>query len=201
VRFETLVAGEARQVDGPFYGVKVLSADPTQGATLTVTDIVWSLAVLPSLAQTVDRLIAKGPLVLVLAEDSDDDLKAMSAAPQPAAVTRTVYDSGAVAGGAAINSPVLDTSRLGAITIRADNLAGAANRTLSVNLLEEDGVTVVEPLSQVVNLGTRGLFAIGPAVGAAGITAAWSVLVSPRLSLSLALGGAQVGRLIVVGRP
>jgi hypothetical protein len=201
MRFETLVVGEARQLDGPFYGVKVLNADPTQGATLTVNDVTWSLLVLPSESKRIDRMKATGPMVLVVAENIDDDVRTMAAAPQPAVLTRTVYDSGNVAAGALIQPAALDVSRLATVIVRADNLAGVAARNLTMTLLEEDGLTVVEALPvQVVALGTRSLFAFGPAVTATGLTAAWSLL-APKLSLSLAAGGAQVGRLIVVGRP
>lgn len=91
MRFETLVAGEPRQVDGPFYGVKVLAADPAQGATLIVDGLAWPVSVLPAWAGDVGRVVATGPCILALATDEDEDLSKMTTSPAPPTQTLSTW--------------------------------------------------------------------------------------------------------------
>jgi hypothetical protein len=81
VRFETIPAGEARQFDGPWFGVRVLSAG--EGAAVAADRIALPLSVLPSYRAEIGTLTCTGPIVLALADDEDEDVNAASATPQP----------------------------------------------------------------------------------------------------------------------
>lgn len=60
--------------------------------------------------------------------------------------SRVLYDSGSVAAGAQIQTPVLDlsTARVGEIQIIIDNTAGTALRDLTLTSYLEDGVTTID---------------------------------------------------------
>jgi hypothetical protein len=84
VRFETIPAGETRQINGPYFGVRVLVAG--EGAALVVDRIAMPVpAVLPSLESEVDTLIATGPITFVLGERPGEDLARANATPAPPA--------------------------------------------------------------------------------------------------------------------
>lgn len=105
MRFEDVPAGESRQINGPLWGVRVLSAGV--GAALLVDRSPVPVASLlltlraPE-ARPYDRLNMTGPIVLQIAETPDDDLSAAGVAPPVAIVTPTwtpqILNAGPVGG-------------------------------------------------------------------------------------------------------
>lgn len=83
MRFETLAAGETRQIDGPLFGVKVLSIDPSNGGAIAVDRVWLPTSVLVSLRKEIDRLNLAGPIIVAVADDEQDDLTNASASAAP----------------------------------------------------------------------------------------------------------------------
>ena len=121
------------------------------------------------------------------------------------AITHT-YDSGDVAAGAAIDSDVPEFGSAEAVTAYVNN-AGAVTRALTVDLLADDGVTVLMTWAPTaVAAGAKCAFAIGygatakGAEGAAGSVGILTVGPTRKLRFRLAAGGAAVGRVTAIGR-
>lgn len=81
MRFETIPAGESRQLDGPWFGVRVLSAG--DAASVQVDRLVLPMSVLAAYRRRIETVIATGPVVLALADAADEDVGALTASPQP----------------------------------------------------------------------------------------------------------------------
>lgn len=82
MRFEELSAGESRQINGPLFGVRVLSSGA--GSAVLVDRVALPLLSLLSLpaprGRPFDRLNLTGPIVVQIAEAEEDELNATSAA-------------------------------------------------------------------------------------------------------------------------
>lgn len=81
MRFETIPSGETRQLDGPWFGVRVLAAG--DGASVAVDRLVLPMSVLPTLQRPMDVIVASGPIVLALADAEGENVNAASASPIP----------------------------------------------------------------------------------------------------------------------
>lgn len=79
MRFETIPAGETRQLDGPWFGVRVLAAAP--GAALTVDRLALPVSVLVAYRRRIDVLVVTGPVVLAIADSELEDVNAASSSP------------------------------------------------------------------------------------------------------------------------
>jgi len=112
-----------------------------------------------------------------------------------------LWDSGIVAGGAVITSPVLDIGDVNTILMLADNTAGGAGRNTNLQMFLDDGVTAIAlPTANfTVNAGLRAVLALGPSVSAANLSGAWTIVLSRKIQVSLAAGGAANGRLTLFG--
>lgn len=122
----------------------------------------------------------------------------MSDTPQHAA-----YESGVVAAGAVITSPVMDLSNSDEVKILADNSAGGSDRTLKIQYLGPDGTTVLFETDITVTAATRKA-AIVSAKGGMVPALPTGVTVLPlspgRMQFQLAAAGAANGSLGVYGR-
>jgi hypothetical protein len=82
VRFETIPAGETRQLNGPWFGVRVLIAG--KGSALTIDRVALPVPdCLPSIEGEIDRVNATGPITFVISETQGEDLAKANASPQP----------------------------------------------------------------------------------------------------------------------
>ena len=119
--------------------------------------------------------------------------------------TVKAWESGAVAAGAVITSPVVDAGRLSELVVLVDNSdAAAADRNVVVEYLARDAATVLYSATVACVKGARYLLALRATqpVPAAPPTGA-SILPLPlagKLRVTLAAGGAKAAQVALYGR-
>ncbi len=107
------------------------------------------------------------------------------------------YDSGSVAAGAAIDSGVINTSRTQVLTVTVSK-GDATSRALTVTFFRADGTTVQGTWAATACAATTCFYNIG--LGASGGTASMAMALPPKVSVSLAAGGAVAARVVVIAR-
>lgn len=117
---------------------------------------------------------------------------------------RIEWDSGLVAAGAAIASPIFDASDVEGLTIVADNSAGAATRNVTLETILGDG-TVIDTLTlRTVAIAGKERGGVGPqsggALGTPALNFALPITLPTKVRVNLAAGGAANGRLTIFGR-
>lgn len=110
-----------------------------------------------------------------------------------------LWDSGVVAAGAVIASPVVNTAGCSTVTVTGLN-SGAVARALSWTAYRGDGTTVIQSGSANVNAGVAGDLNIAPVVGAGLNGAGHARTIPNRMSFQLAAGGAGNGRVTAICR-
>jgi hypothetical protein len=121
----------------------------------------------------------------------------------PPQTIRYAYESGSVAAGAVITSPVIDASNLASITFTLDPGA-AATRSLQVNCLAKDGTTVLFAFPAVsAATGAKVLVAMSSqniqSTAPTGVTY-WAVAPCQRIQAVVAASGAVAAQLAIYGR-
>ena len=176
MRFEDVPAGEPRQINGPLWGVRVLSAGV--GAALLVDRSPVPVASLlltlraPE-ARPFDRLNMTGPIVLQIAETPDDDLSAAGVAPPVAPPVEWSQDLWLfITTGAAFSRDFLNPGWARQLSLWGWNLGGV-NPSLVACIIAPDG-SVAQPAGDHTIGAMQGPYvrcyaALGP--GAAGGTA------------------------------
>lgn len=116
-----------------------------------------------------------------------------------------LFDSGLVAGGAAIASGVLNTRGLTQVGVDFFNGDGVATRAMVVHLYLDDLVT--EVVSGGVSLGNAPItshnlqpYGLGAAGGVAGANLVQAMPIPAGMQFNLAAGGTSNGRIVVYGR-
>ncbi len=115
---------------------------------------------------------------------------------------RIEWDSGVVAAGTAVPSPIFDVTDVGGLTVIADNSAGAATRDVTLELMRGDGTTIDTVTLRTVAIGAKERGGVGPQSGALGTPAlnfAYPITLPTKVRLNLAAGGAANGRLTIFG--
>lgn len=122
-----------------------------------------------------------------------------SGALRTAVVGKVIYDSGDVAAGAVINSPVLDLSACSSLRVRVKNLDAAAARSLNFNEYLSDLTTSISGLTTVVSVIANSIPSFGFAA-VSSVTASAVAGVPVAASFQLAAGGTAVGRIVIICR-
>ena len=226
VRRNVLIGGNLNpHLPGPIYSVRLAFRGVSQGAGL----IAQAAALIPMRIEDGDRrdsepmLVAPGespvwrlgrpadwlrveaPLggtALVdiwYATDPLDDLFV-----PPENPTVMLYDSGAVAAGAPINSGTIQAGLFTKLGVLVDNSLYAGTRTLGMQFVTPDGLAalggvfnvraVLASTAEVVTMGH------GAITSSLVVTAAVSSVLPPKLVITLSIGGAAAGRLLVWGQ-
>lgn len=114
-----------------------------------------------------------------------------------------LWDSGVVAAGAAIDSPVLDTTDATDLYVVADNSAGAATRNITIDTLLPDGLAVIDSglVLRTVAAGAKERGTVGPtnsgALGTPALNFSYPCTIPTRVRFHLVAGGAANGRLTI----
>lgn len=116
-----------------------------------------------------------------------------------------VWDSGSVAAGAVIDSPLLDITGIQSLYVVVNN-ASAATRNLTLDAFLDDGTTSIDAglvlrtvaTGPVVERGALGAGAV--AVGTPALNFNYPVALPSKVKLHLVSGGAASGRVTVFGR-
>ena len=142
----------------------------------------------PAYAWDVEWFDEEGEMAYPVLDGTDGGLGGALAIASRAVV---VYDSGMVAGGALIASPVLDTSRFESLLVNANNSAGALDRAVSLLWLLDDGVTGIYTAPMTSVAGSNRMFTVGHAAAGSNVAGAVSALVPARFQVNM--GAAGVG--------
>lgn len=118
-------------------------------------------------------------------------------------IPKVAYDSGVVASGAVINSPIFYSLTSTQCEIFADNSAGGSTRTLTVSWYDKTSTTVLETQTVSLTTGTRGAMNVSAYASAA--TQPTLMLTVPHspgwyMKASLSSAGAANGNLQVICR-
>lgn len=117
--------------------------------------------------------------------------------------SRIEWDSGVVAGGVAIASPIFDLTGVGGLTVVADNSAGAAIRDVTLEIMRGDGTVVDTVTLRTVAIAAKERGVVGPqsggALGTPALNFAYPITLPTKARVNLAAGGAANGRLTVFG--
>jgi hypothetical protein len=116
-----------------------------------------------------------------------------------------VWDSGSIAAGAVIDSPLLDITGVNTLYIVANN-GSAATRNLTLDAFLDDGTTSIDAglvirtvaSGPVVERGTIGKYAT--AVGTPALQFNYPIALPSKVKLHLVAGGAGAGRVTIFGR-
>jgi hypothetical protein len=107
-----------------------------------------------------------------------------------------VFDSGVIAAGAIIATPVLDVAPYERLLLVATNSSGASTRALTYNLYLDDGSTAVLTAGAIATVGTSSSTAyhIGPC------STSFDLMLPAAIKFTLAAAGSSNGRLTIFGR-
>lgn len=116
---------------------------------------------------------------------------------------RVEWDSGVVAAGAAIASPIFDLTDVKGLYVVADNSAGAATRNVTLETMLGDGTVIDTVTLRTVAIAAKERGVVGPqsggALGTPALNFAYPITLPTKGRLNLAAGGAANGRLTVYG--
>jgi hypothetical protein len=117
-----------------------------------------------------------------------------------------LFDSGVVAAGAVIDTPVLDVAQSDGLYVVADNAAGAATRNVTMDTYLDDGATAIDSafILRTVAAGAKERGTVGAlnsgALGTPALTFAFPCVMPSKVKLHFSAGGAANGRLTVFRR-
>jgi hypothetical protein len=115
---------------------------------------------------------------------------------------KVLYDSGTVAAGAVINSPVLDLTGIESVSVIAANATGGSARSLSMTVYLDDGTTQIASFGvATVNGNDTAKITVAPDVTQFGPSVtSFSMVVPTKAKFALAAAGAADARVTVIGR-
>lgn len=113
----------------------------------------------------------------------------------------TLYDTSVAAGGA-LATGVLDTSPFSSLLLICTNSSGAATRALTMDIVADDGSTVLDndiAIRTVATSATEKVVISNSAI-ATGVTAVFAFPPPVKCSFAIAANGAAAVRLTIIGR-
>lgn len=119
---------------------------------------------------------------------------------------RIEWDSGVVAAGAVIDSPIFEVSDVDGLFIIADNSAGAATRNVTMDSYLGDGATIIDTALALRTVAAgakeRGEISVNGAggLGTPALNFAFPITLPTKVRFHLVAGGAANGRLTVFGK-